>query len=135
VGALGAEVSRVLGGGVVPGSLTLVGGDPGVGKSTLLLQLAALLAAPEAEAPEPAKKGAKAAAKPDDSEDDDSDDDEDARRPVLYVSGEESVEQVASRASRRLPDGCDQRGVDSGNDGHAAPSRRCRRQHPDGVPG
>jgi DNA repair protein RadA/Sms len=100
VGALGAEVSRVLGGGVVPGSLTLVGGDPGVGKSTLLLQLAALLAAPEAEAPEPAKKGAKAAAKPDDSEDDDSDDDEDARRPVLYVSGEESVEQVASRASR-----------------------------------
>lgn len=38
-GIFGAEVSRVLGGGVVPGSLILVGGDPGVGKSTLLLQL------------------------------------------------------------------------------------------------
>ncbi|KAJ7563639.1 hypothetical protein O6H91_03G118500 [Diphasiastrum complanatum] len=38
VGATGAEVSRVLGGGLVPGCLILVGGDPGVGKSTLLLQ-------------------------------------------------------------------------------------------------
>jgi DNA repair protein RadA/Sms len=37
-GAEGAELGRVLGGGVVPGSLVLVGGDPGVGKSTLLLQ-------------------------------------------------------------------------------------------------
>jgi len=37
---------RVLGGGVVPGSLVLVGGDPGVGKSTLLLQIAGMLAAP-----------------------------------------------------------------------------------------
>ncbi len=40
-----AEFSRVLGGGVVPGSLVLVGGDPGIGKSTLLLQVATLLAA------------------------------------------------------------------------------------------
>jgi DNA repair protein RadA/Sms len=39
------EFSRVLGGGVVPGSLVLVGGDPGIGKSTLLLQVATLLAA------------------------------------------------------------------------------------------
>jgi len=38
------EFSRVLGGGVVPGSLILVGGDPGIGKSTLLLQVAALMA-------------------------------------------------------------------------------------------
>ncbi len=38
------ELARVLGGGVVPGSLTLVGGDPGIGKSTLLLQTAALMA-------------------------------------------------------------------------------------------
>ncbi len=38
------EVDRVLGGGFVPGSITLFGGDPGIGKSTLLLQLAALLA-------------------------------------------------------------------------------------------
>ncbi len=40
-----AEFARVLGGGVVPGSLVLVGGDPGIGKSTLLLQVATLLAA------------------------------------------------------------------------------------------
>ena len=39
-----SEFSRVLGGGVVPGSLVLVGGDPGIGKSTLLLQLALNLA-------------------------------------------------------------------------------------------
>ncbi|KIY92758.1 hypothetical protein MNEG_15204, partial [Monoraphidium neglectum] len=43
-GATGAEVARVLGGGVVPGSLVLLGGDPGVGKSTLLLQVAAMVA-------------------------------------------------------------------------------------------
>ena len=35
----GAELGRVLGGGVVPGSMVLIGGDPGVGKSTLLLQV------------------------------------------------------------------------------------------------
>jgi DNA repair protein RadA/Sms len=39
-----SEFSRVLGGGIVPGSLVLVGGDPGIGKSTLLLQVAALVA-------------------------------------------------------------------------------------------
>ncbi|MCZ2809734.1 MAG: AAA family ATPase, partial [Candidatus Bathyarchaeota archaeon] len=38
------ELNRVLGGGVVPGSLVLIGGDPGIGKSTLLLQVSALLA-------------------------------------------------------------------------------------------
>ena len=36
-----AELDRVLGGGVVPGSVSLIGGDPGIGKSTLLLQVAA----------------------------------------------------------------------------------------------
>ena len=41
------EVDRVLGGGLVPGSIVLFGGDPGIGKSTLLLQLAARLAAPD----------------------------------------------------------------------------------------
>jgi len=40
-----AEFDRVLGGGVVPGSVTLIGGEPGIGKSTLLLQCAAALAA------------------------------------------------------------------------------------------
>ena len=39
-----AEVDRVLGGGLVPGSVTLVGGEPGIGKSTLLLQLAGAIA-------------------------------------------------------------------------------------------
>lgn len=42
-GANGAELGRVLGGGVVPGSMVLIGGDPGVGKSTLLLQVALFL--------------------------------------------------------------------------------------------
>ncbi|RDV82304.1 DNA repair protein RadA [Ammonifex thiophilus] len=61
------EFDRVLGGGIVPGSLILVGGDPGIGKSTLLLQIASQLG----------RYG-----------------------QVLYVSGEESVRQVASRARR-----------------------------------
>ncbi|XWS16272.1 hypothetical protein CRYUN_Cryun34aG0070900 [Craigia yunnanensis] len=43
-GPFGNEVARVLGGGLVPGSLVLIGGDPGSGKSTLLLQMAALIA-------------------------------------------------------------------------------------------
>jgi DNA repair protein RadA/Sms len=62
------ELDRVLGGGIVPGSLLLVGGDPGIGKSTLLLQLARAIAA--------------------------------EGRRVLYVSGEESEQQVRLRASR-----------------------------------
>jgi DNA repair protein RadA/Sms len=67
-------VTQVLGGGLVPGSLTLVGGDPGVGKSTLLLQLAACLTAP------PTRRET---------------DSEPPRLPTaLYVSGEESVHQV-----------------------------------------
>jgi DNA repair protein RadA/Sms len=61
------EFSRVLGGGIVPGSIVLIGGDPGIGKSTLLLQAALALA---------------------------------EREPVLYVSGEESVRQIKSRADR-----------------------------------
>lgn len=62
------EFSRVLGGGVVPGSLVLVGGDPGIGKSTLLLQIAALVSEISGD--------------------------------VLYVSGEESVQQLKMRADR-----------------------------------
>ncbi len=62
------ELDLVLGGGIVPSSLILIGGDPGIGKSTLLLQVAASLF----------KKGLK----------------------VIYVSGEESVEQVRLRAER-----------------------------------
>jgi DNA repair protein RadA/Sms len=64
------ELDRVLGGGVVPGSLVLLGGDPGIGKSTLLLAALDRLAR----------------ATPD--------------RPILYVSGEESARQVKLRADR-----------------------------------
>ncbi|XP_021765374.1 uncharacterized protein LOC110729896 [Chenopodium quinoa] len=72
-GTFGGEFSRVSGGGVVPGSLILVGGDPGVGKSTLLLQIAALIA----ESPDNSKSA-----------------------PVVYISGEESIEQIGNRADR-----------------------------------
>jgi len=61
------EFDRVLGGGLVEGGVVLIGGDPGIGKSTLLLQAAARLA---------------------------------EQVPVLYVSGEESAQQVALRAKR-----------------------------------
>jgi DNA repair protein RadA/Sms len=61
-----AELSRVLGGGIVPGSVMLIGGDPGIGKSTLLLQLGLNF--------QTAK--------------------------VLYVSGEESANQIKMRAER-----------------------------------
>ena len=63
-----AELDRVLGGGIVPGSLMLVGGDPGIGKSTLLLQVCRNIAA--------------------------------EGKPVLYVSGEESLHQIRMRAAR-----------------------------------
>lgn len=62
------EFDRVLGGGLVEGGVVLIGGDPGIGKSTLLLQSLATIARGEV--------------------------------PVLYVSGEESVGQVALRARR-----------------------------------
>ncbi|MEH1865454.1 MAG: DNA repair protein RadA [Nostoc sp.] len=61
------ELDRVLGGGVVPGSMVLIGGDPGIGKSTLLLQVSNQLA---------------------------------QKYRILYVTGEESGQQVKLRASR-----------------------------------
>ena len=61
------ELDRVLGGGLVPGSVVLIGGDPGAGKSTLLLQVCSQLA---------------------------------LHHPVLFVSGEESLHQLALRARR-----------------------------------
>ena len=62
------ELDRVLGGGIVQGSLVLVGGDPGIGKSTLLLQVCQNLS--------------------------------DAGKKVLYISGEESLQQIRLRAER-----------------------------------
>jgi DNA repair protein RadA/Sms len=61
------EIDRVLGGGIVPGSVILLGGDPGIGKSTLLLQLVAALG---------------------------------ERSRCLYITGEESLEQLGMRARR-----------------------------------
>ena len=61
------ELDRVLGGGIVRGGVVLLGGDPGIGKSTLLIQAGARIA---------------------------------ALAPVLYVSGEESAQQIALRAQR-----------------------------------
>lgn len=63
------ELNRVLGGGLVPGSLTLLGGEPGIGKSTLLLQISLQL-----------------------------------KLKTLYVSGEESQQQIKMRAERINPD-------------------------------
>lgn len=62
------ELDRVLGGGIVPASVILIAGDPGIGKSTLLLQMAARLKQKQNE--------------------------------VLYISGEESLKQIQSRAKR-----------------------------------
>lgn len=68
------ELDRVLGGGIVPGSVILVAGEPGIGKSTLMLQLVLQLG-----------------------------------RPSLYVSGEESAQQIRMRADRlttSIPENC-----------------------------
>ena len=65
---LGDEFARVLGGGMVPGSLVLIGGDPGIGKTTILSQVAAQFA--------------------------------DQVGPALYISAEESVQQIKLRATR-----------------------------------
>ena len=81
------EFDRVLGGGLVAGGVVLIGGDPGIGKSTLLLQALSNLAATSASAGSEGAtgKGTKAGG-------------------VIYVSGEESGEQVALRAQRlQLP--------------------------------
>jgi len=60
------EINRVLGGGIVPGSLILFGGEPGIGKSTLILQIAVM----------------------------------EKNMRILYVSGEESEQQIKMRAER-----------------------------------
>ncbi|TNF56972.1 MAG: DNA repair protein RadA, partial [Gammaproteobacteria bacterium] len=81
-----AELDRVLGGGLVAGSVVLIGGDPGIGKSTLLLQACAALAGGAAH-PAPGRELAQVPPP-------------DADRPILYVTGEESPQQVSLRARR-----------------------------------
>ena len=66
INSIDQELNRVLGGGIVPGSLVLIGGEPGIGKSTLMLQVGLLLKS----------------------------------KRVLYVSGEESEQQIKMRAQR-----------------------------------
>lgn len=68
-----SELNRVLGGGLVPGSVILLGGEPGIGKSTLVLQVALAL----------------------------------KDRKVLYISGEESLQQLKMRAKRLQQDSAD----------------------------
>src|SRR5262245_29878834 len=68
------ELDRVLGGGLVRGSLVLIGGDPGIGKSTLLLQATAGLSHGRTT----------------------------EQHPVLYVSGEESASQLRMRSDRQI---------------------------------
>ena len=73
------ELDRVLGGGIVPGSLVLVGGDPGIGKSTLLLQVCRNLSV--------------------------------GKEKILYISGEESLQQIKLRAERMGEFGTDRKSV------------------------
>ena len=94
-GESGEELGRVLGGGVVPGSLILVGGEPGVGKSTLLLQVADLLTR-IADMPDVHEIDQNLISGNNNSNGNEAKE----SRPVLYVSGEESSEQIGSRAER-----------------------------------
>lgn len=93
-----AEMDRVLGGGIVPGSLILVGGDPGIGKSTLLLQVCRNLTNRKGASQKPSEQNTedKKSAK---EQQDGSDGNEDGIK-VLYVSGEESQQQIKLRANR-----------------------------------
>ncbi|XVQ10379.1 DNA repair protein RadA [Spirillospora sp. CA-255316] len=110
------ELDRVLGGGMVPGAVLLLAGEPGIGKSTLLLEVAALASAPEsfetaAASPDgtrPSQNGdrpgdAARAGRGAPSQNGDPGGeagDGAGRRPVLYVTGEESAQQVRLRADR-----------------------------------
>ena len=99
------EMDNVLGGGLVPGSATLLAGDPGIGKSTLLLQLCLQLASGgNAEVGEKFSRSAiEMRVSPSNGQDANSEKFLSSPRKgltVLYVSGEESKEQVSMRASR-----------------------------------
>ncbi|GBF98248.1 DNA repair protein [Raphidocelis subcapitata] len=104
-GATGAEVARVLGGGIVPGSLVLIGGDPGVGKSTLLLQVAAMVARvcagmDSGGSSDGGANGSSGGAEQQHSSGGLEVPEAFRGRPVLYVTAEESKHQVHDRAAR-----------------------------------
>ena len=88
------ELDRVLGGGIVPGGVTLIGGDPGIGKSTLLLQAAEALSNRPAPGRSPAGHTPSGGGPPDGGPGGQQ------FMKVLYVTGEESGAQVALRARR-----------------------------------
>jgi len=90
------EMNGVLGGGLMKGSLILLGGDPGVGKSTLALQMAAQLASLSV-APSGVGMGPTSLAGSSEA----------AVGPVWYVSGEETLEQIATRAQRLIASNSD----------------------------
>lgn len=92
------ELNTVLGGGIVAGSVTLIAGDPGVGKSTLLLQLALSLA--EGPAAKESSNARGPVGSPSSATTPRNNQGESTPRKVLYVSGEESVEQIKMRADR-----------------------------------
>lgn len=112
------ELTNVLGGGIMPGSITLVGGDPGVGKSTLMLQMAGSVASLSVRSsiyqgigmgpPVPSPTTTTTDANDDENDDlgDQKSEEGDTRGqregigPVLYISGEENAGQIASRALR-----------------------------------
>ncbi len=89
-----AEMDSVLGGGIVAGSATLLAGDPGIGKSTLLLQLCLHLASQNTQQiGNSEKQSARSSGSPSFPSN---------QKTVLYLSAEESKEQVAMRAARLL---------------------------------
>jgi DNA repair protein RadA/Sms len=94
------EFDRVLGGGVVPGSAVLVGGEPGIGKSTLLLQVANALASGAGEKDALLSKTSRAMRKAGLESPPKAVEDNGAGATILYVTSEESARQTKLRASR-----------------------------------
>jgi DNA repair protein RadA/Sms len=94
------EFDRILGGGVVPGSAVLVGGEPGIGKSTLLLQVANDIARGAGVADALLSKQDRALKKQKPLVSNYSEATDDAGAKVLYVTSEESARQTKLRASR-----------------------------------
>ncbi len=100
------EFDRVLGGGIVPGSATLVGGEPGIGKSTLLLQVAGKLGAQRTASEKQRGEGAEGRSASPQSRQIESDTRPtrdlvgSLSPPVLYVTSEESARQTKMRAAR-----------------------------------